>query len=653
MAEPPQSTEHDGGRRPVALLATFGVLVAAVLLAVFASPSVFPPSAVLLSTLVAAALLPPADTVVVGVLCIASGALLARYNDGYTGAAFWYRLIFLSVGVVLAIALSFIRRRREREIARNAERSEMHAFTSAIFAESDINAVAHVVAQNAPALIGATSGRVVVIDGDRFVFIGDSTDSTAPLDSISMSTPCAALTAVRRMEPVLFTSRADYLAAFPDWERVYTAIDAEAAAVFPMAAHGTPIGALMFFYQRARRFSESEIVLGRQLAHEVAAALERAQLREGEQAAAIKLQESLLGPRVLVRGVGHEARYLPAEASLHVGGDWYTAQRLSDGRVGIAVGDVVGHGLDAAIVMGQLRSALTAYAGHATTTSETLTYLDDFARAVPGAESASIALARVDVWSHQIEYSLAGHPPPVLVSPTGKVELLDDAVGWPLAVRDDSTARPMAAKPFPPGAMVLLYSDGLIERRNESLDIGLDRLCRVVERNWNRPLSALCDAVTASLLAGRHRTDDAAVLALRSPGANADLFLCKVDATPAGLTQARTELRSWLADLGVDPDDTMAILIAIGEATMNAVEHAYGATGGLLRVEAAALGNVVECCVTDTGRWHDNASRTARGNGIPIMRELMEQVRVERRRTGTTVAMRYRLATRSAGAALV
>jgi anti-sigma regulatory factor (Ser/Thr protein kinase) len=273
-----------------------------------------------------------------------------------------------------------------------------------------------------------------------------------------------------------------------------------------------------------------------------------------------------------------------------------------------------------------------------------VTALDGFARKLPGAESTSVAIAFVDVLGQSLEYTLAGHPPPIIVSPTGEVGLLEDAIGRPIAILGDQPPpRPVASAAFPPGSLVIIYSDGLIERRRESLDVSLERLTAAVQRNWSLPLPLLCDALLDEMLTGRRRDDDAALLALRSPTAGDRLLLMKEPASPAGLRATRTALRDWLTRLGLAPDDASAVLVAVGEATTNAVEHAYGDQRGFVRVEATLTGTEIVCCVSDTGRWHDNATRTARGNGLAIMRDLMSDVVVHRAPRGTTVTLRFHL----------
>jgi len=223
------------------------------------------------------------------------------------------------------------------------------------------------------------------------------------------------------------------------------------------------------------------------------------------------------------------------------------------------------------------------------------------------------------------------------------VRLLDDAITFPLAIgpaRPRTLGRQVA---FPAGSLLMLYSDGLVERRRELLDTGIGRLVDSVRAHWNQPLDMLADRVLADVLRDRRREDDIALLAMRSPVSNRDVFLMKIRAAPEALGRVRERLRAWLEALKLSPDDQLAVLVAAGEACTNAIEHAYGDVGGnLFRVEATRDNQDIVCCITDTGGWKDNAARNARGNGLTIMRELMDDVIVERRPSGTSVTLRYR-----------
>jgi serine phosphatase RsbU (regulator of sigma subunit)/anti-sigma regulatory factor (Ser/Thr protein kinase) len=428
---------------------------------------------------------------------------------------------------------------------------------------------------------------------------------------------------------------------------------ADALAVVPTRSERRAVGALEVFYLGDHSFDDVHRTLLELAADQIGNAIGRARIRESENAAAAKLQESLLGPPLLVDGVGHASRYLAAEATLHIGGDWHNAQRLPDGRIMIAVGDVVGRGLEAATIMGQLRSAVSACALRCATPADLIDCLDEFGAEIPGAASTTIALAFIDVERQTLDYVSAGHPPPLFVSPAGDVRVLDDAVTWPLAIGGMPRRRHAATVPFPPGSLVLLYSDGLVERRSEPLDSGIARLVDTTRRYWNEPMDSLCDRLLTEVLGGHRRDDDIALLALRSPVASPDLFLMKMKAAPDAVGKVRERLRAWLDSLGLCPDDQLAILVSVGEACTNSVEHAYSdGTSNLFRVEGSVQDGNIICCVTDTGAWKDNAARTARGNGLAIMRELMDEMSVSRRPNGTSVTLKYRPGVRNESAVL-
>ncbi|MCF3135724.1 PP2C family protein-serine/threonine phosphatase, partial [Streptomyces olivochromogenes] len=197
---------------------------------------------------------------------------------------------------------------------------------------------------------------------------------------------------------------------------------------------------------------------------------------------ALTLQEAMLpAPRPVGR---HPAavRYRPAAAALNVAGDWYDLIDRPGDRIAVAVGDVVGHGLPAAGVMGQLRSALTAACLVSEGPAGALEVLGLYARTVDGAENTTVATAFIDWDTHTISYSSAGHPPPALRRTDGTVEFLDQATDPPLAARPEHVPRNQAVTAFCEGDVLVLYTDGLIERRREDIDTGLARLAHSLAR---------------------------------------------------------------------------------------------------------------------------------------------------------------------------
>ncbi|MGC3002087.1 PP2C family protein-serine/threonine phosphatase [Streptomyces sp. G35A] len=242
--------------------------------------------------------------------------------------------------------------------------------------------------------------------------------------------------------------------------------------------------------------------------------LRQAHARERE--VALALQEAMLPARRQTGDHRAAVRYRPAVGSLNVCGDWYDLVDLVGGhRIGVSVGDVVGHGLAAAGVMGQLRSALTAASRVADGPAQALNVVGRYANVVDGAESATAVATFVDFDRHTITYSSAGHPPPVLVHRDGRVEFLDRATDPPLDARPDPAPRPEAATTFGPGATLVLYTDGLIERRREDIDTGLLRLAEALRRHRTQDPETLADIVLLELLPPGGATDDTALVVVR------------------------------------------------------------------------------------------------------------------------------------------
>jgi serine phosphatase RsbU (regulator of sigma subunit) len=244
-------------------------------------------------------------------------------------------------------------------------------------------------------------------------------------------------------------------------------------------------------------------------------AIEHARLYEREHGIAETLQRSLLpGSLPSIPGVAVAARYLPARAEAQVGGDWYDVVPLAGGDLALTIGDVSGHGVAAAALMGRLRDALRAAAlegdgaGHAT---ERVDRLLDSQR--PGGDAIATALfAILGRDGSSLSFASAGHPPPLVVRPDGSAEFLSGGLSPPLGTGGNGR-RPAAGVRLEPGSLILLYTDGLVERRAEGLDEGLDHLRRAA-RSAGRDPQAFCDAIVAELLGTEGPADDVALLAV-------------------------------------------------------------------------------------------------------------------------------------------
>jgi anti-sigma regulatory factor (Ser/Thr protein kinase) len=305
----------------------------------------------------------------------------------------------------------------------------------------------------------------------------------------------------------------------------------------------------------------------------------------------------------------------------------------------LVVGDCVGHGLNAATVMGQLRSACRALVLHLESPAKALDALDSFARRIDGAECTTVLCAMVD--GDVVRYSSAGHVPAVLVQPDGGYRFLHEGRSVPLATMDVAP-RPEATIDLEPGATLLLYTDGLIERRDESLDAGFDRLARILVEHRLLDGEAFIDRAMSELLPGGGHADDVAVVAYRHP-TEPRAFAASVRADVSELAPLRRSLRRWLDANGADEQLVTDLLIAVGEACTNAMEHAYGLSPErTFSISAHRSGPTFEVVVTDDGDWRPPAPSTPdghRGRGLMIMRGLMDDVVITQGDRGTTVRM--------------
>ncbi|MFF4685589.1 PP2C family protein-serine/threonine phosphatase [Streptomyces sp. NPDC001307] len=241
--------------------------------------------------------------------------------------------------------------------------------------------------------------------------------------------------------------------------------------------------------------------------------LRQAHTRERE--VAVALQQAMLHAPDLARHRDVAVRYLPATGSLNVCGDWYDVVDIPPDRLALAVGDVIGHGLEAAAVMGMLRSALSAAIRALERPAQALEVLGLYARSIDGALGTTAVKAIVDTRSRLITYSSAGHPPPVLLHRDGRCELLDQATDPPLGTRPQHVPRPQASATYKTGDTLVLYTDGLIERRGEDIDAGLGRLIDVLNECVPLDTEQLADTVLARLGVASGGRDDVALVVAR------------------------------------------------------------------------------------------------------------------------------------------
>ncbi|MGW5582165.1 SpoIIE family protein phosphatase [Micromonospora chokoriensis] len=401
--------------------------------------------------------------------------------------------------------------------------------------------------------------------------------------------------------------------------------------------HGTM--ALWIDLGERRRVTEQDETLLALLGGHLGQGLRRVQHIDQQRETALALQRAILGPAQLPSGFA--ARYAPATRPLKVGGDWYDTIALVDGQIGIVVGDCVGHGLRAATVMGQLRSACRALLLQDSSPSRTLTALDRFAAQLPGALCATVFCGVLDPTTGQLRYASAGHPPAIVTSPDGNTRLLDQGHSRPLGVRG-SAERPEAEERVPARATLMLYTDGLVERRRQPLTAGIGQVVTVIQNGRAHPIETLANDVMDQLSPPGGYDDDVAVLLYRHPGPLELDFA----AERTGLAPVRSALRGWLERCGLSPTNAYNVLVAAGEACANAIEHGHRDNpGGRIRLRATATADGLHLSVTDSGRWKPPQpdAGTHRGRGLLLMRALMDAITVTPSATGTTIDMQARI----------
>ena len=403
-----------------------------------------------------------------------------------------------------------------------------------------------------------------------------------------------------------------------------------------------PLGVLVLWVELGenRPFSAADQTLLTVLAGRLAQGLHRVHQLDQQRETALALQHAILGPELLPGGFA--VRYLPASSPLQVGGDWYDVVDLDDGRIALIVGDCVGHGLAAATVMGQLRSACRALLLEQRSPAAALTALDRFAARLPGAECTTAFCAVLSPDTGELVYSSAGHPPAVLVRSDRSTQLLDGGRGLPLALRP-KRIRPEARITLPPRATVLLYTDGLVERRDAPIDVGIERVAGLLGESIADGLNDIADRIVGALTPDDGYQDDVALLAYRQPAPLALEFPASQDA----VASTRGELRAWLTRSGVEPELLTDVLIAAGEAVANSIEHGHrDSPQGLITLHADTFGDVLRVTVADTGSWKPQQAPPdlARGRGLHLMRGLMHDVEIQSGASGTTVHLNARIA---------
>ena len=418
-----------------------------------------------------------------------------------------------------------------------------------------------------------------------------------------------------------------------------TACGLQSIVVTPLTVMNQRFGSLTLASSAPAAFDHIDNKLFGWMALRVAIALHTQTAFTREHRVADRLQRALLPESFpQVAGLSFGGDYRPASAEAEVGGDWYDAFALPDGRIAISIGDVAGHGLEAAVIMGEVRQALRAAAIGSDKPSAVLEAVNGVINLRESISMVTAIFAFYDPQSCIVRYAIAGHPPPIIATPDGFSQVLPGG-GLPLGASDAVRSRDWTFT-LPPGAQLVLYTDGLIEY-DRDIEAGqailLDAISTELACSGNANPAA---AIQARVFADAQNKDDAATLTLTRSALVTPEAKLVFSAIPIVAALVRSTLRQIAPVLRLSSDEEFSMLVAVGEAIANAVEHAYGdREPGLVEITMHDEANRLVVQVDDYGRWRPFQKREERGRGIPLMHALVDGVQIKSTQTSTSITL--------------
>jgi serine phosphatase RsbU (regulator of sigma subunit)/anti-sigma regulatory factor (Ser/Thr protein kinase) len=566
-------------------------------------------------------------------------------------AAAWRGLMLdlALLGAAAAIAFGLmgrqlLRARREAEdrSARARQRGELsHAFSAASLAGEVASGLASGLEAAFPGAVAIVALEAEDRLGLRLAAIG--TASPWPVSDAAADLVVAQI-ATRVHEsgfPLAIEAETRFLGDLP---QLHGALGGACRSLYaaPLRMRGArPAGALCLLFPDERTLDEAELAHLAWSAGETAQALARTRSYEHEHAVATSLQRSLLSQELpQIEGVELLGHYEAGSAGLEIGGDWYDVIRTADGSLLISVGDVAGHGLTAAVLMGQMRNAFRAYAFDHRSPAEVLRRMR---RHVTGEAMATALCMRFDPYTRELAYASAGHPPSLLVAGDGSgVSRLDQACAPPLGYVE-ADAIQEATTMLAAGGTVVAYTDGLVERRDWSLDDGIDLLADVLASSTAEPAEEVAARMVHEVARRVGSGDDMAFLIVRANDVPGRLEV-ELSGDPLELAGLRRRLRTWLELRGLSEDEREDAVLSISEACNNAIEHGYGGQPGTIGLTIDHTGAALQITVEDHGSWRPPVPHPERGLGIWIMQSVMQEASLEHQPGRTRVVLSRQLA---------
>jgi serine phosphatase RsbU (regulator of sigma subunit)/anti-sigma regulatory factor (Ser/Thr protein kinase) len=543
-------------------------------------------------------------------------------------------------------------RTAREEAERAAERTaRLQGITAALSGALTSAAVAEVILDRSLVALRARAGSLALLSDDGVWLelvraIGYPQEFVERWRRTPVSKRVVAGAAIQTREPIFLESRDDLLACYgtPN-EPIPILPDPGARAVIPLTTGREAIGILSFLFSEPKSFAEDERAFIQTIAGQCAQALERARLYEREHRVAATLQRALL-PTDLPQlpGVSIHAAYLPGASESDVGGDWYDAFCLPNGHIAVSVGDVMGRGLNAAVVMGQLRQTIRASVLQGHSPFIVLTEAGKILEWTSGSRGMATALVGIlDPESLIFTYARAGHPAPVVATPTGEAYLVESAPALPLGVAS-AQLPPSQSIALAPGTLLVFYTDGLIELTRDLVE-GEAALLAAAAAEQREPSDDAAQGILARVLQDRQTLDDIAVVTLSVSATPAIDLTLALPAEPSTVRVVRQAFKRLAVALQVDPTIAAMFEVALGEAVSNVVKHAYRATQGDVHVRAWREGDNLVAEIEDHGQWRQERSEE-RGHGLQIIRALLDAAEVIRTSSGTIVRLTISLSGR-------
>src|SRR5579872_2121255 len=411
----------------------------------------------------------------------------------------------------------------------------------------------------------------------------------------------------------------------------------EAVVTAPLQGRNGTLGLFVVASHSRGSLNGTAQKLANILALQLAGAIEQAMLFERTYRVADRLQRALLPesfPRV--PGAVLHAAYRPASDEAEIGGDWYDAFSLPDGRIAISMGDVAGHGLEAATVMGEIRQAMRTTAVGKHSPSAVLNHINSVINLRKSIGMVTAIFGYYEPHARELTYAVAGHPPPAITITGGFNGFLPGG-GMPLGVDAQINTKDWTVS-LPPRSCVVFYTDGMTEHSKDVIK-GEQQLLESSVRAFDQDRENPAIALQERIFDATANRDDAATLTLSVEDGRLPSSI-RFSAVALVAPIVRSFLHRFCDELRLTSSQRFSLITAVGEAVANAVEHAYRGEGpGDLFVRMSADNDTISVDVEDHGRWRPFQRRDERGRGIVLMHELMDHVRITSAQNKTIITL--------------